>query len=124
MKQPTPDQEYPSQIWVPPFACEHPHERLTFTGNFPQENYNLSVFNANCLQCGASWNQTDTDAPWTQLMEKLALGEFGVVSFEDDDIAHKVDRRRKLRYDVILNDAYGDPNPILSPDAPTIRRPD
>lgn len=117
------DPEYPSQIWIPPRACEHPHESINFTGHFPPENHHRSVFNAHCSQCGSQWSQEDTDAPWDQLMLKLANGEFGVVSFADPEIESKVEWKRRTRYDRIMEDVAGDANPILSSTV-ELKRPD
>ena len=117
------DPEYPSQIWIPPRMCEHPRESINFTGQFPPENYDLSVFNAHCLQCGAEWSQADEKAPWDQLMLKLANGEFGVVSLTDPEIEHKVEWRRQTRYDRIMEDLTGSSNPILASTV-ELKRPD
>lgn len=92
-------------IWIPPSNCTHPRERLNFTGHFPPENPNLSVFDAHCYQCGSHWDETAQDAPWTELMLKFAHGEFGVVSLTDPEIASKVEWRRQNRYGQIMDDA-------------------
>ncbi|GAB3300149.1 hypothetical protein [Parasphingorhabdus pacifica] len=115
--------EYPSRIWMSPRVCEHPRESINFTGHFPPEDHNCSVFNAHCLQCGSQWTQADTDVPWDQLMLKLANGEFGVVSSADPEIERKVEWRRRTRYDQIMEDVTGDSNPILSSTV-ELKRPD
>ena len=74
------DPEYPSAIWVPPYACDHPCGAINMHGHFPPEDPELSVFNAHCLRCGSRWDQSSTDAPWDQLMRKITQGEFSVVS--------------------------------------------
>lgn len=102
---PARDPEYPSQIWVPPQQCPHRAESLCLTGSFPPDNPDLGVFDAHCLQCGSAWTHEDTTAPWDQLMRVIAEGRFGVVSWGDEGIAEKVERRRRSRYDAILNDA-------------------
>ena len=121
------DQEYPSTIWLPAHTCEHPYESVQLqVGHFPPENpEGLSVFRMDCFRCGASWNESSTGVPWIYeyLGRMIADGRFGVVSFEDPEIAHKVEWRRQTRYDRIMEDLTGSTNPILDSEV-VLRRPD
>lgn len=117
MTIPARDEEYPSRIWVPPHACEHPRRSIAFTGQFPPEDIELSVLDARCYKCGSAWNQDSSDAPYAQLMEKIALGEFGVVSVDNPEIASGVEWMRQNRYADIMRDAEeARNNPILGTD--------
>lgn len=107
MTEPAPhrDQEYPSPIWIPPRACDHPRQAIQFTGHFPPENIELSVFAAHCLKCGSKWDHNSVDAPYTQLLEKIALGKFGVVSAKHPEISNAVEWQRQNRYSEMMSDA-------------------
>ncbi len=125
MTSPERDPEHPVQtnIFLPPRLCEHPRSQIRFTGHFPPENYELSVFEAHCYSCGSAWNQNDNDAPWDQLMLKIAHGEYGVVSAEEPEIAGISEWKRQTRYDQIMRDVTGDSNPILASNV-ELKRPD
>lgn len=87
-------------------------------GQFPPENIELSVFYAYCRKCNSKWNQTSDDAPYAQLMEKIALGEFGVVSDKNPEIMSAVEWQRQNRASDIMRDAEKARrnNPILDTD--------
>jgi hypothetical protein len=123
MTTPERNPDYGSPIWLPPSACDHPREKLNFTGHFPPENPELSVFNAHCLKCGASWDQSDKTAPWDQLMLKIANGEFGAIHPDEPEIMDGVEWQRQNRYDQIMRDVAGEANPITGSNV-RLQRPD
>lgn len=127
MGTPGRDQDYPSQIWIPPHSCDHPYEAVRLqAGHFPPENpEKLSVFRMDCFKCGTAWDQTSKGVPWLYeyLGRMIAEKRFAVVSFEDPDITHKVEWKRQTHYGSIMEDLTGSDNPILDSKV-ELRRPD
>lgn len=109
------DPEYPSQIWINPQQCLHPHEYVRLqAGSFPPSDpEHLSVFKVDCFVCGTAWNQTNAPG-WVYefLGQLIAEGRFKVVGASGLDITGTVEWNRQTRYGAILDDLTGTGNPI------------
>lgn len=120
------DPEYPSPIWVPPYACEHPYEQVRLQAGYfpPKDPEQLSVFWMYCFKCGSKWDHNSRGVPWLYeyIGRMIAEGEFIVIS-DDADIVEGAEWRRQTRWDQIMKDLAGDENPILSSKV-ELRRPD
>lgn len=111
------DPEYPSQIWMNPKMCLHPHEYVRLqAGSFPPSDpERLSVFKVDCFACGTKWDQTNAPG-WVYefLGQLIAEGRYKVVGSSGLDITGRVEWERQTRYGSILDDLTGSGNPIAN----------
>lgn len=109
------DPEYPSQIWMNPKQCLHPHEYLRLqAANFPPGNPDAAVWRVDCFACGASWDQTNSSG-WVLdfLTEVISSGKFAAVGTPGDtDIQSRIEWERQTRSGQMLKDVTGEDNPI------------